>query len=231
MTRCLPASGDKSRVSRKRGWTPSRRSWLRMAALVFPGAPQIVLDGQPTEDTWALAQPLRTAVWQASAYETGQPEPVIRLLAGANGLYICVEARDDCISGFRWAQVLSDAVFVVATPAFVGPEEQAGMLPVVTIFPFGGEPKAVRGPWKGKWIEGLAADGVQAAVAKPADGRGWTCEAFVPWRTLLDTDSPPSTLRLNVGVWDNDGDLFTELHSWAPMADTALWGTLEIAVP
>lgn len=35
MTRCLPASGDKSRVSRKRGRTPSRRSWLRMAALVF----------------------------------------------------------------------------------------------------------------------------------------------------------------------------------------------------
>ncbi len=35
MTRCLPASGDKSRVSWKRGWTPSRRSWLRMAALVF----------------------------------------------------------------------------------------------------------------------------------------------------------------------------------------------------
>ena len=35
MTRCLPASGHKSRVSRTRGWTPSRRSWLRMAALVF----------------------------------------------------------------------------------------------------------------------------------------------------------------------------------------------------
>jgi hypothetical protein len=35
MIRCLPASGDKDRESRKRGWTLSRRSGLRMAVLVF----------------------------------------------------------------------------------------------------------------------------------------------------------------------------------------------------
>lgn len=35
MNRCLPASGDVNRESRKSGWTLSRHSWLRMAALVF----------------------------------------------------------------------------------------------------------------------------------------------------------------------------------------------------
>jgi hypothetical protein len=35
MIRCLPASGDKDRESRKRGWTLSRRSGLRMTVLVF----------------------------------------------------------------------------------------------------------------------------------------------------------------------------------------------------
>jgi len=35
MIRCLPASGDMNREHRKRGWTLSRRSGLRMAVLVF----------------------------------------------------------------------------------------------------------------------------------------------------------------------------------------------------
>jgi len=35
MIRCLPASGDKNREHRKRGWTLSRHSGLRMAVLVF----------------------------------------------------------------------------------------------------------------------------------------------------------------------------------------------------
>jgi hypothetical protein len=35
MIRCLPASGDTKRESRKRGWTPSGRSGLGIAALVF----------------------------------------------------------------------------------------------------------------------------------------------------------------------------------------------------
>jgi hypothetical protein len=35
MIRCLPASGDVNRESRKRGWTLSRRSGLRIAVLVF----------------------------------------------------------------------------------------------------------------------------------------------------------------------------------------------------
>jgi hypothetical protein len=35
MIRCLPASGDTNREHRKRGWTLSRRSGLRIAVLVF----------------------------------------------------------------------------------------------------------------------------------------------------------------------------------------------------
>jgi len=35
MIRRLPASGDKNREHRKRGWTLSRPSWLRIAVLVF----------------------------------------------------------------------------------------------------------------------------------------------------------------------------------------------------
>jgi len=35
MNRCLPASGDMNKESRKSGWTLTRHSWLRMAVLVF----------------------------------------------------------------------------------------------------------------------------------------------------------------------------------------------------
>jgi len=34
MVRCNPAGGNVVKESRKRSWTPSRRSWLQMAALV-----------------------------------------------------------------------------------------------------------------------------------------------------------------------------------------------------
>ena len=35
MARCHPDRGNSTKESRKRGWAPSRRSWLRMALLVF----------------------------------------------------------------------------------------------------------------------------------------------------------------------------------------------------
>ena len=35
MARCHPASVNSTKTSRKRGWTPSRLSWFRMALLVF----------------------------------------------------------------------------------------------------------------------------------------------------------------------------------------------------
>ncbi len=51
----------------------------------------------------------------------------------------------------------------------------------------------------------------------------------MPWSLLLQGGIPETgELYFNVGAWDNDGDLFTELQSWAPTADATLWGRLEL---
>jgi hypothetical protein len=204
-----------------------RRVPLRRRVEVAAARWPIILDGRTEEIDWALARPLGTAVWGASAYETGQPEPTARVLAAADGLYLHVDARDAQVSAFRGERVLSDALFVGAVADWSRDDDA----PVVVVFPFGGDPPAVRAPWHHRRIDGAEAAGVRSVAVKAEDVSGWTCEAFVPWQVLLGEDTAQGALRFNVGVWDNDGDLFTELHSWAPTADPSLWGILELAPP
>jgi len=210
-----------------------RRVPLRVQMTAPLAEPHIALDGHAREADWELAPLLRAAVWEASAYETGQPEPLLRVLPAADGLYLCVDARDSHVSEFRAELMLSDAIFVGAVDASAGPADPSGRPPVVVIFPFGDgdAPKAIRAPWDARHPAGRAASGVRAAAARTPDGAGWTCEGFVPWQALTGRGEPPRAMRFNIGVWDNDGNLFTELHSWAPTADAALWGRLEVTAP
>jgi hypothetical protein len=103
--------------------------------------------------------------------------------------------------------------------------------PVVVIYPFGQLPTgpAVRAAWDPKRPTGPEAKGVRFAEQVLPNGHGWRCEGFVPWDALLaEGVHVPEQLKLNIGVWDNDGDLFTELHSWAPTADVGLWGDMDL---
>ena len=201
-----------------------RRVPLHRRAMAAPARSAVVVDGLAEEPAWADAAVLTTAVWRASAYETGQPEPTVRILSAPDGLYLHVEAEDACVSDFRGEQVLCDALFVAAAP---GPADAVPS--AVVLYPFGDRPEALLAPWHERRPQGVPADGVRLAALRARGARAWSCEAFVPWRTLLGREAPPGTVRFNVGVWDNDGDLFTELHTWAPTAEPALWGLLEVA--
>jgi len=33
-------------------------------------------------------------------------------------------------------------------------------------------------------------------------------------------------MKFNAGAWDNDGDLFTELHTWSATTSPLAWGDL-----
>ena len=193
-------------------------------------APDIVLDGSDKEDAWQHCPPLSTAVWQAGPFETGKAGPVFRLLPTAAGLYFYADSPDATISDFRGPQMLCDALFIGVLDASKGLDQAAlAHAPVVVIYPFGQAPggQAVKAPWDPKRPAGPEAPGVRIAKQVLPDGRGWRCEGFVPWEALLaEGVRAPEQLKLNIGAWDNDGDLFTELHSWAPTTDASLWGEL-----
>jgi UDP-2,3-diacylglucosamine pyrophosphatase LpxH len=194
----------------------------------------ISLDGQATEEAWRQTPLLTTLVWRASPYETGEPGPTFRILSTGAGLYFYAESSDSVISDFRADRILSDALFVGAVP----PSELSGRdlkaLPVVVIFPFSrqGSSQALRAFWDPVSPVGVEAQGVHVVTKVLADRKGWRCEGFVPWDVLLaDPAQHPQEMLFNMGAWDNDGDLFTELHSWAPTADAAEWGRLSLEAP
>ncbi len=195
----------------------------------------VSLDGRAGEDDWRSAPLLSTAVWYASPYETGEAGPEFRILATAAGVYFFADSPDAQVSDFRGARILSDAVFL---GAFAAPKEAdappLSEVPVVIVFPFApdGAQQAMRAFWDASQPVGLEAPGVHvAAVVKPG-GKGWTCEGFVPWDVLLaDGPEPDQEVYFNIGAWDNDGDYFSELHSWAPTEDVTQWGRLLLEAP
>ena len=193
-------------------------------------APEITLDAADKEDAWQRSTPMSSAVWQAGPFETGEAGPVFRLLPTASGLYFYADSPDATITDFRGSQILCDALFVGVLDASKGADAEAlKHAPVVVIYPFGPAQngQAVRAPWDAKRPVGPDAPGVRMAVQVLPDAHGWRCEGFVPWDVLLGEGAkPPERLRLNVGAWDNDGDLFSELHSWAPTTDASLWGEM-----
>ncbi len=203
----------------------ARRVPLRRAA-TLPLRPVVIeIDGRANEDSWRDAALLSTVRWRTGPYETDEPGPHFRVLAGTSGLYLYAKSRDDCVADFRSRRVLSDALFVgaVAETARAGPAE------VVVVYPFppAGAPAAVRAPWDYREIAGRPVEGVRCAGHAEPPGGGWACEVFVPWRALgVQPGTGDRSLSFNVGAWDNDGRLFTELYSWAPTEGQAGWGAL-----
>jgi hypothetical protein len=190
----------------------------------------LAVDGQADEPEWAAAPALTTAVWEAGPYETGQPGPAVRVLTSPAGVYFLAEAEDAHVSEFRGERILSDALFIGALTDLEDYDGDLSKPPVVVIFPFGPtpQPEAIGAFWDERHPVGAPAEGVHAAAERTA--AGWRCEGFVPWDVLLSGDlAPDGDVLFNLGVWDNDGDLFTELHSWAPTDNAALWGRLRPA--
>jgi len=211
-----------------------RRVPLERAVKAPVCRPVIALDGLAREDPWRSAPLLTTAVWEASAYETGEAGPRVRLLPTGAGLYLYVESPDRQVSGFQGRRILSDALFVGALGLEAGRGTELNRPPVVVIFPFApeGAPQAIRALWDAKAPVGVVAPGVHVHASLPTDHRGWRCEAFVPWDVLLaGAPEPGQSIRFNFGAWDNDGTMFSELHSWAPTADATRWGRLTVEEP
>jgi len=209
---------------------PRRIPLFREVHVGLSEAP-VSLDGEANEAAWREAPVVSTSVWQATPFETGKPGPTFRLIAARTGLYFYAESADAIISNFRGSRILSDALFIGATSAAQNPEGNGKALPVVVIFPFGpaGSEEALRATWDPKSPAGAPAQGVRVAAKVLDDRKGWHCEGFVPWAALLGEGSgAPQDLRFNIGAWDNDGDFFTELFSWAPTGDATEWGQLHI---
>jgi hypothetical protein len=191
----------------------------------------VSLDGLAQEAFWQRSPVLPTALYYVSPFETGEAGPTFRLAATHAGLYFYARSNDAYASGFRGARMLSDAIFVGAVPI----SQAAGIddlsdVPVVVVYPFSeGGPAAERAFWDPRAPAGVPVQGVHAAAHRLPDGRGWECEGFVPWGLLLGSPSlQPGPVLFNIGAWDNDGELFTDLHSWAPTASAAQWGTLTL---
>ncbi len=204
-----------------------RRVPLKRAATAPIVKAAISIDGRAEEPGWREAALLPTAVWLSSPYETGERGPLFRVLPTPAGLYFHAESPDVETSEFRGSRMLSDAIFIAAVEATAercpAPEE----LPMVVVFPFApeGPARTMRAFWDLRSPVGPEAPGVHAAARGAPDG-GWQCEGFVPWDALLAGGLPPEgDLLFNIGAWDNDGELFTELHSWAP-TEPPLWGRL-----
>ncbi|MGD2174869.1 MAG: metallophosphoesterase, partial [Candidatus Brocadiaceae bacterium] len=188
------------------------------------------VDGNADEEAWKSAPLLTTQRWRTSPYESDEDGPFFRIVATKAGVYLYAESPDGRISGFRGERMLSDAIFVgaVGTPGDEG-RVVAAQPPVVVLYPFAPEEsgRAVQAYWDPKRPVGVEAAGVYLSAEESPDGQGWRCEAFVPWDLLLgETSAPPRQALFNVGAWDNDGELFTELHSWAPTECVAHWGSL-----
>ncbi|MHC5035363.1 MAG: hypothetical protein ACYTFZ_10035, partial [Planctomycetota bacterium] len=209
-----------------------RRVPLRREVKAALGRPAISVDGRADEAAWQRAPALTTAVWQTSPYETGEPGPFFRIIPTVAGVYLYAESMDEHISDFRGERMLSDALFVGAVSS---PGDYAGAdlakLPVVVVYPFEqGRARAVQAFWDARRPVGFEVSGVHVATVRKANGKGWRCEGFVPWDALLvEAVQPGQDVRFNVGAWDNDGSLFTELHSWAPTSSAALWGRLKLS--
>lgn len=211
--------------------TLSRRVPLLREARVRLSEAPVSLDGEANEEAWRQAPVLSTAVWQTSPFETGKPGPTFRLIAARAGLYFYAESPDAIISDFRGGRILSDALFVGAVPAAQSQGVNGKGLPVVVIFPFGpaGSEQALRASWDAKSPVGTPAQGVHVAAKVLENRKGWRCEGIVPWDALLAGElGAAQELFFNMGAWDNDGDLFTELYSWAPTSDVTEWGRLLI---
>jgi hypothetical protein len=210
----------------------TRRVPLRRAVTAAMARPAIVLDARDDEEPWKGAPLLTTECWEESPFETGEAGPTFRILAAPAGLYFYAESPDAVVSDFRGDRMLSDAIFV----GLMSPERAAGAadlvnVPVVVVFPFSpsGQGQAVQAFWDAKKVAGPAARGVQVASRVLEKGKGWACEGFVPWDALLADGTQPGTeVQFNMGAWDNDGDMFTELHTWAPTASASQWGRLTI---
>ena len=208
----------------------ARRVPLRREVIVSLRRASISLDGRRRETEWARAPVLTTAVWRTSPYETDERGPVFRIVPTRTGLYFHAESPDGFVSAFRGERMLSDAIFVgaAADAGKVSADEMA-RLPVVVIFPFEppGATQAVQAYWDPKRPTGIPAEGVHVATDRPKGRPGWQCEGFVPWHLLLAGTRPTeASVHFNIGAWDNDGDLFTQLRSWAPTDDATLWGKL-----
>jgi hypothetical protein len=206
-----------------------RRIPLAREVTLTVGRPAISLDGRADEAAWQQAPVLTTATWRASPYETGQTGPAFRILATGAGLYLSAESADAVISDFPGTPILSDALFIGALPQRQEQGTEIGEAPVVVIFPFApaGSPTALHALWHPKEPVGTEVQGVHIATSLLPDQQGWRCEGFVPWDVLIAEGARPGdVLRFNIGAWDNDGDLFTEVHSWAPTDDPTLWGRL-----
>jgi hypothetical protein len=209
-----------------------RRIPLRRSAKLRTGRTAISVDGRADEPQWREAAVLTTRFWEVSPYESGEEGPAFRLLGSAGGLYLHVASPDEVRSSFRGQRMLSDAVFVgAALPPPAQPSAAPEPPSVVVLFPFAeaGHSQCVQAPWDPRAVMGTKAEGVYLASGGGSGDCGWQCEAFIPWKALgVETAEPGVRLRFNVGAWDNDGELFTEIQSWAPADGGASWGELEL---
>ncbi|MFO8007739.1 MAG: metallophosphoesterase, partial [Candidatus Brocadiia bacterium] len=204
-----------------------RRVPLRRQVQVTMGAPAVSVDGRGREPAWADAPVLSTARWETSPYESAESGPRFHLLATRAGLYLWVDSPDQKVSTFQNGRMLSDAVFISAM-ADLASRTDLEAAPTIILYPSPdtGDGQAVQAPWDERSPLGMEVEGVYVASRRSAAG-GWQCEAFIPWRLLLaGPPETPAELAFNVGAWDNDGELFTELHSWAPTGDASRWGRL-----
>jgi len=192
----------------------------------------ISVDGRGEEPAWRNAPLLTTRRWRTSPYEREEAGPMFRLLPTSAGVYLYVESPDRTVSDFRGERMLSDAIFVGLAPQPDSHEAvSADQQPVIVLYPFTppGGTQAVQTFWDPRRLSGIEAGGVYAATHRPTEDSGWRCEAFIPWDLLLgEAPAAGQELLLNLGAWDNDGDLFTELHSWAPTSSSACWGRLRL---
>jgi hypothetical protein len=193
----------------------------------------ISVDGRGDEPGWRDSPLLTTRRWRTSPYESEEAGPAFRLLPTSAGVYLYAESPDRTVSNFRGERMLSDAVFVgLATQPGPGEAVPAERRPVVVLYPFTppGGSRAVQAFWDPTRPSGMEVSGAYLATQPPGNEEGWRCEAFVPWSLLLpEAPAAGDELLLNVGAWDNDGDLFTELHTWAPAFSSAHWGRLRLS--
>jgi hypothetical protein len=208
-----------------------RRVPLAKRCSLILGNETASLDGLAQEAFWQRSPVLTTPLWYVSPFETGEAGPVFRLAATGSGLYLHARSRDACISSFRGERMLSDAIFIgAATEKGAAEVDDLSDVPIVVVYPFGeGGATAERAFWDARAPAGVPVQGVHAVARRLPEGQGWECEAFVPWDLLTGSAAPPAgPVLFNLGAWDNDGELFTDLHSWAPIASAAQWGTLTL---
>jgi predicted phosphodiesterase len=207
-----------------------RRIPLRRQAEAALSKPSISLDGRAAEAAWSAAPALTTAVWRAGPFETGEAGPTFRIIPTSAGVYFHARSPDAQVSSFRGERMLSDAIFMgaVSDPAALA-QGRLRQPPVVIVFPFAASAagQALQAFWDETRPVGVQMTGVRAVALTEPEGKGWQCEGFVPWDALLGEARPPQgEVLFNIGAWDNDGDLFTALHSWAPTDSATAWGRL-----